>query len=189
MNIPIILDPRVHEWYTTTADGQCKAIIEQGYLIEGSERNIILHDVMIKNRCSQQEAIKIMIRAHQLPFSLIRAILTYLQPNPFSTVLRTSYIALVCYKSKGAEIYYQAEITGEIKNSMFYIWHSFLRTLNDITEYENTVPEMETITEHDHIRDPNNTITLGEDNWSTQEEHDSVSIFKKDEEFVLFKPE
>jgi len=125
---PILLHRRVLEWYK--GDGiNCHAIQNQQYLEPGNLRNDTLEAVMRRGRLSQIEAIKQIIFQHTVPFSLIKAILTYgsILHNDDSITIE-AHVQINCDTTE--HHYFIAEVTGKICADHIKIWHTFLRASN-----------------------------------------------------------
>lgn len=189
----IEVDQRIKDWYQFTPKGSCKGITKQGYLTPGTDRNRILHEETVKCRGDQDAAIKNIISAHQLPYSLIHSILSYGTVSSDSTPDHTSITALVLVAQGASEgIYYQAEIAGAIRGNAIHIWHSFLRPIDNIRVFlQNTFLGIETTIapqEEGAEGDDSEFKILGEDkNWIVQDRTSQVIISKDATQYILFK--
>lgn len=121
----IMIHQRVKDWYIRQGT-ECAAIIKQNYLSPDSIRNDTLEATMRRDHLTQEEAIQKIIFQHQLPASLIRAILTY------GHIICQEDDEMTVYARVRTEVntifnYYYAEVTGKLCNDHIKIWHTFLR--------------------------------------------------------------
>lgn len=194
-NKQIELDSRILNWYKTTPNGANRGITTQGYLDKGTDRNAIFAREITQCDGNRDQAIANIIFRHQLPYSLIRSIVSYGTIQEGSTHERTTVTILVSY-AQGANrpIYYQAEITGRIEGPTFKIWHSFLRPITDISEYlqSNLLSmdhlELEVSAEDLEADTDQRFIVLGEQHdWLTDDQFNQVIISKDDVRYTIFK--
>lgn len=186
----IEIDERISDWYHYEKKN-CIALKKQGYLTPGTVRNRILEETT--DLCGTQEkAIQEIIFRHQLPYSLIKNILSYGTIASSSTHARTDITAIIGVKRGEQASYYQGEITGEIKGKEFKIWHSFLRPIDNIGNFMKSTLEghnSEYRKEDGQAQDDDSLFTLlGEDaGWQTDDQESHVIISRDGIQYTLFK--
>ena len=191
----IELDSRILNWYRTTQRGANKGITTQGYLDKDTDRNsIFTHEVSLCHG-NQESAIARIIFRHQLPYSLIRTIVSYGTIQESSTDAETTVTALVRYTQGASQsTHFLGEITGNIDRNTFKIWHSFLRPIDNMQRFLRTnlssmnhikmEPSAEDL---DAIEDQQFTILGEQEGWRVDDRFSQIVISKDDSQYVVFK--
>ena len=191
----IELDSRILNWYRTTQRGTNKGITTQGYLDKDTDRNSIFTREVSLCHGNQESAIARIIFRHQLPYSLIRTIVSYGTIQESSTDAETTVTALVGYTQGASQsTHFLGEITGSIDRNTFKIWHSFLRPIDNMQRFLRT-----NLSSMNHLRiessgedldameDQQFTILGEQEGWRVDDRFSQIVISKDDSQYVVFK--
>lgn len=192
--IAIGLFPRVQMWYSTTLDNP-RTLERQGYLNRDNlQKQAIVTKVQRKYDCDRNEALKKIIFTHQLPYELIRTVLTWGKMNELAD--KVEFSGLILVKSPNVNGYYLADIVGKKKSENYIsIFHSFLKDIQNVQEFVNNIvndqPNEEAKPEADANIIPDEKDDEGEwqfkSNWKTEDRGATIVISQGDVSFTFFK--
>lgn len=192
--IAIGLFPRVRNWYHTTLRKPL-ALEKQGYMDPANvQKQAIIERVEKKYRCNRDEALEKIIFTHQLPYELIRTVLTWGKINELPD--KVEFSGLVLVQSPLVNGYYLADIVGRKKYENYIgIFHSFLKDIQNVQQFINNIvndqPNEEAKPDADANIMPNEKDDEGEwqskSKWEKEDRGATILISQGDVSFTFFK--